>query len=88
MLPICAVDEWGFVDEFQSRSDSHDDESKSLIAEKKNIHPLSIALQKYSPLVRTFDKYTFDLSNFLSQSVDVMAINPHLKNHLLRKQSP
>lgn len=69
LVPLCAVDEWGFVDELDESP--FDDPSKG-----KSGVMRGLALQKHKPFLTCFVKYKQHLRNFLKQSVDVMLLNP------------
>jgi hypothetical protein len=76
LLPICALDEWGFVDESAS------DEAKQTISEgSSQLKRRGLVFQEYRPFLSTFLEYTRTLSNFFEneQSVLVMKINAALE---------
>ncbi len=69
LLPACAVDEWGLLDEL----------SKEVVqGQKALIRKQELAIQLYQAFLDTFQGFTFDLGTFLRQSVDVMKLNPVL----------
>ncbi len=84
LLPKCAVDEWGFVDEVSARrtkrsqSDAleQDESEHSTQPESRGL-----VFQEYNTLLNTFAEYTRTLSNFFGdgQSVLVMRINAALE---------
>lgn len=71
LLPQTAVDEWGLVDE--STSDSDPLNVRSRLTGRS-----SFAMRRYKPFLKTFNDHTFSLSNFFSQSVSGMRLNPYL----------
>lgn len=83
LLPKCAVDEWGFVDEVSARRTkrSLSDELEQDGSERST-QPESrgLVFQEYNTLLNTFAEYTRTLSNFFEdgQSVRVMRINAAL----------
>ena len=63
LIPSCAVDEWGFIDEFvQSPT-----EERVIIR--------GLALQKHKPFLMYFRKYIQYLTNFFNQSIHAMVLN-------------
>ncbi len=84
LLPKCAVDEWGFVDEVSARRTKHplsdaleqDRREHSVQPERRGL-----VFQEYNTLLNTFAEYMRALSNFFGdgQSVLVMRINASLE---------
>jgi hypothetical protein len=70
-LPQVAVDEWGFVEE--STSDANARSAKERLTKRSGL-----AVQKYKPFLKSFNEYTRTLSNFFTQAVDGMTLNPYL----------
>lgn len=70
-LPRAAVDEWGFVDESTS------DVKARGVADRLAMRS-GLAVQRYKPFLKTFNEYTRTLSNFFTQAVDGMTLNPYL----------
>lgn len=70
-LPRTAVDEWGFVDESTSVANTHD-----IVA--RLMGRSGLAVQRYKPFLKSMNEYTRTLSNFFTQAVDGMALNPYL----------
>ena len=63
LIPSCAVDEWGFIDEFvQSPAE-------------ENLTIRGLALQKHKPILIYLRKYIQYLSNFFNQSMHAMVLN-------------
>ncbi|MGA9994777.1 MAG: hypothetical protein WBP93_05140 [Pyrinomonadaceae bacterium] len=73
LLPLTAVDEWGFTDEATS-----DSLNEGLIGKSPVIGRNWLAVQKYKPFLKAFREYTRTLSNFFRQAVEVMTFNPYL----------
>lgn len=70
LIPSCAVDEWGFVDEFHiAQIDSFENSQ-----DKRDIIRV-LALQNHSSFLTYFKEYIRHLENFLKQSVHTMMIN-------------
>lgn len=67
LLPTCAVDHWGFSDEFLSNKD----DGNRVIR-----YPLALTLIK--PLHKSIQVYQNNLSDFFNQSRHVMAVSPAL----------
>jgi len=70
-LPLTAVDEWGFVDE-----STVDLDSGSVAVRLKGRS--GFAMQRYKPFLKAVSGHTFSLSNFFSQAVSGMRLNPYL----------
>jgi hypothetical protein len=66
LIPSCAVDEWGFVDEFGLMP----------MGENKNSTIRGFALQKHEMFLIYFNKYIKYLTNFLNQSSHAMVLCP------------
>ena len=73
MLPINAVDEWGFVSESSSREAAEEESSRRSIVNRNDL-----ALQKSQPHLKAFGEYTRTLSNFFHQSETAMILQPWL----------
>ncbi len=73
LLPSCAVDEWGFVDESASNSALQYNQKNSNIFSKR-----SLLFKEYKPLLNALGEYTRTLSNFFQQSINTIIINPVL----------
>jgi len=73
MLPLCALDEWGFVDE-SSSAKSSEDPVAGLVAFGRH----SLALNRYRPYLDGVKPYAISMSNFLQQALHVLALNPML----------
>lgn len=71
LLPSVAVDEWGFVDESASSwaANPHD---------KRTLPIKGLAIQVYKPFGDPFRQYTTGLSNFFTQSIHPLTLNPAL----------
>ncbi|HAZ42981.1 MAG TPA: hypothetical protein DDW76_02060 [Cyanobacteria bacterium UBA11369] len=80
LLPHCAVDEWGFVDELSSNSPSQDAKEKLPVVSNR-----SLLLKLYKPFLTDFGGYTRTLSNFFDQAIDAMVLNPALGKGLKDK---
>ena len=63
LVPYCALDEWGFIDEF----DQHPIEEDVVIR--------GLTLQKDKPFLTSFREYTQNLLNFFGQSSHAMVLN-------------
>jgi hypothetical protein len=70
-LPRVAVDEWGFLEESTSDTDT------SGIAERLT-QKSSLAAGRYKNFLKAFNEYTRTLSNFFTQATDCMITNPLL----------
>jgi len=66
LLPSCALDEWGFVDEYtvQQRKDIHS------LLEKRGL-----IIQEYMPFLPAFKEYTHTLDNFFNHAIQTMIFN-------------
>lgn len=73
MLPINAVDEWGFVSESSSREAAEEEFNRRSLVDRNGL-----ALQKYQPHLKAFGEYTRTLSNFFHQSETAMILQPWL----------
>lgn len=73
LLPQCAFDEWGFVDESASDSSIRKAENTSPIVTRH-----ALVSKTYKPLLTSFRNYTNSLSNFFEQSINALALNPVL----------
>lgn len=73
LLPSCAVDEWGFVDEFGSLRIGTESETRFAHASKTGL-----VIKEYKPFLTNFDDYRRALSNFFSQAIHPMILNPIL----------
>lgn len=73
LLPKCAVDEWGFVDEFREVS-FPDKEQQGLPLNGRR----GLILQHYKAFLKSFSEYTRTLSIFFDQAVHVLVLNPSL----------
>jgi len=80
LLPHCAVDEWGFVDELSSDSRSQEAKEKLPVVSKR-----SLFLKLYKPFLTDFGTYTWTLSNFFDQAIHAMALKPALGKGLKDK---
>jgi hypothetical protein len=78
-LPRAAVDEWGFVDESTS-------DAKARGAAYRLTVRSGLAARRYKPFLKSFNEYTRTLSNFFTQAVDVMTLNPFLGRAADRKK--
>lgn len=73
LLPRCAVDEWGFVDEYTSGLPDQKSPEKS-----PNVNRKGLAIKKYKPFLKAYGEYIRTLSNFFAQSIHAMSLNPYL----------
>jgi hypothetical protein len=73
LLPMCAVDEWGLVDESTSESASHEMQGRTTLVGRKGL-----AVRVYRPFLDELRNYVTHFSNFFKQSVGVMNLNPVL----------
>jgi hypothetical protein len=73
LLPVCAFDEWGFVDENTSGKVPKSEGTRQLVRRE-------LALQEYRQMLTAFKEYTQAMSNFFDngQAVLVMKINSSL----------
>ena len=69
LLPHCAIDEWGFVDELTSASPSEEAKEKLSVISKRNL---------YKPFLTDFRSYTKTFSNFFDQAIHAIELNPFL----------
>ncbi len=74
LLPKSAVDEWGFADE--SLAQSSDSESEDM--EVSKLYEQSPALTKHKAYLDVLHKYLSHLSNFMTQGLHVIVLNPNL----------
>ncbi|MCY7385042.1 MAG: hypothetical protein LH628_21170 [Microcoleus sp. CAN_BIN18] len=81
LLPHCAVDEWGFVDELDSDSPSQKAKEKLSVVSKR-----SLFLKLYKPFLTDFGTYTNTLYNFFNQAIHAMLLNPLLGKGLKPEQ--
>jgi hypothetical protein len=81
LLPLCAVDEWGFVDELGSDSPSQKAKEKLSVVSKR-----SLFLKLYKPFLTDFATYTNTLYNFFDQATHAMILNPLLGKGLKPEQ--
>ena len=63
LIPSCAVDEWGFIDEF------------GVSPKEERVIIRGLALQKHKPFLTYFRKYIQYLTNFFNQSIHAMVLN-------------
>jgi hypothetical protein len=70
LLPQCALDEWGYVDE--SSSDAF---LQELQENSPRIIRRSLVLQEYKSFLTPLNEYTRSLSNFMEQSLPAIAFN-------------
>ena len=73
LLPRCAVDEWGFVDESSARALTEDPARDSLVAQN------GLVIREYKPFLNVLRTYTAAFSNFMGQSVQAMVLNAALR---------
>lgn len=73
LLPLSAVDEWGFVSESSSKETAQEENSRRVLVSRNGL-----ALQKYQSHLKTFSEYTRTLSNFFFQAVAGMIVQPWL----------
>lgn len=71
LLPLTAVDEWGFVEEGTS-------DANPLRDGEDLTKRIGLALQRYKPFLKSFNEYTRPLSNFFTQAIHGMTLNPFL----------
>jgi len=62
LLPLSAVDEWGFVSEATSQ------EHAEAQSKRQSLVGRGIALQQYKPYLKAFDEHTRTLTNFFSMA--------------------
>jgi hypothetical protein len=72
LLPSCAFDEWGFVSDSSDRSKESNQEAP--------YQHQNLALEKYNPYRKAFDKYIHTCFNFFGQSDWVLNFNPYFRN--------
>lgn len=85
LLPHCAIDEWGFVDELTSASPSKEAKEKLSVISKQKL---------YKPFLTDFISYTKTFSNFFDQAIHAIELNsflgkglkPEEKNDVSRNQ--
>lgn len=73
LLPRCAVDEWGFVDEYTSGLSGPKNQDTL-----PNVNKKGLAIKEYKPFLKAYGEYIRTLSNFFDQSIHAMALNPYL----------
>jgi hypothetical protein len=73
LLPLSAVDEWGFVSEATSKEVAQEEFDRRLMITRNGL-----ALQRYQSYLKAFSEHTTTLSNFFFQSVDGMILQPFL----------
>jgi hypothetical protein len=79
LLPVAAVDEWGFVEEATSETNARGGPDGLI---KRS----GLALQRYKPFLKSFNEYTRPLSNFFTQAIHGMTLNPFLGRAADRSQ--
>jgi len=79
LLPVAAVDEWGFVEE--ATSDTNARSGPDGLIKRSGL-----ALQRYKPFLKSFNEYTHPLSNFFTQAIHGMTLNPFLGRAADRSQ--
>jgi hypothetical protein len=80
LLPRCALDEWGIVDE--STSNLIDQEIWTGLT---SVSRSSLYVQKYKPFLTAFREFTSDLQRFFDQSINVMMLNQLLSKRAKSK---
>jgi hypothetical protein len=73
LLPLSAVDEWGFVSEAISLEHAQEELDQQLSFNRN-----SLALQKHQSYLKAFNEHVRTLSNFYSQSLHGMVLQPLL----------
>lgn len=73
LLPLSAVDEWGFVSEATSLENTQEELDRRLLLNRNGL-----ALQKYQSYLKAFNEHVRTLSNFYSQSLHGMILQPLL----------
>ena len=63
LLPLSAVDEWGFVSEATSQEHAEAESKRQPLVGRNGI-----ALQQYKPYLKAFDEHTRTLTNFFSMA--------------------
>lgn len=82
LLPNCAVNEWGFVDELATDLSSiQKKKDKEKFPDSKG----SSNLKLYKPFLTNIETYTNTLYNFFDQAIHAMALNPVLGKGLKNK---
>ena len=70
LLPSCALDEWGFIDEYTARAiDQQREEIQSLLEKR------GLIIQEYTPFLPAFREYIRTLDNFFNQAIETMIFN-------------
>jgi len=85
LLPLCALDEWGFVDEVTS--DSPSEGSKEAKENLPVVSKRTLFLKLYKPFLTNFGTYTSTLSKFFNQALHAIALNPLLGKGLKPEQN-
>jgi hypothetical protein len=70
LLPKCALDEWGFVDESMSDAFLQEQQENSF-----RVIRTSLVVQEYKSFLTPLKEYARTLSNFLEQSLPTIAFN-------------
>jgi hypothetical protein len=73
LLPVCALDEWGFVDESASASAHQEMQEQVSLLRKRGL-----VMHLYKPFLEAYREYDRGMSNFFRQSLHAMALNPVL----------
>jgi hypothetical protein len=81
LLPLCALDEWGYVSEFTA--DSSIQNGLVSLYNKDQITRNSLSIHKYRPYLRSYNNYTNNLWKFFVQSSHSM-----IYNHARRRHNP
>src|SRR5207302_6504317 len=67
LLPSCALDEWGFVDEYFAGPTDQQRENIQSLLEKRGL-----IIQEYAPFLSAFREYIRTLNNFFNQAIEPM----------------
>jgi hypothetical protein len=81
LLPVCALDEWGYVSE--STADSSIQNGLVSPYNRDQIARNSLSLRKYRPYLTSYNNYTNNLWKFFVQSTHSM-----IYNHARRRHNP
>lgn len=73
LLPGCALDEWGFVDELASALAHQEMQEQVSLLRKRGL-----VMHLYKPFLEVYKEYDRGMSNFFRQSLHAMALNPVL----------
>ena len=73
LLPLSAVDEWGFVSEATSQEHAEEESNRQSFVGRNGI-----ALRQYKPYLKAFDEHTRTLASFFSRATNAIVVQSFL----------